>query len=82
MSKIITTIFLMITLLATFASCTSGGNVDEPNGDISAMDSSKNMTSSMVSSANPNNAISSNGGIISGTESVISKVESGINSIT
>ncbi|MBQ2815381.1 MAG: hypothetical protein IJE65_01765 [Clostridia bacterium] len=82
MSKIITTIFLMITLLAMFASCSSGGNVDEPNGDISAMDSSNNITSSSVSSNNSNNAISSNGGIISGTESVISKVESGINSMT
>ncbi|MBQ2296069.1 MAG: hypothetical protein II257_02870 [Clostridia bacterium] len=82
MSKIISTIVLMITLLAMFASCSSGGNVDEPNGDISAMDSSNNMTSSAVSSNISSNPASSNGGIISGTESVISKVESGINSMT
>lgn len=82
MSKIISTIILMITLLAMFASCSSGGNVDEPNGDISAMDSSANITSSAVSSNNSSNHASSNGGIISGTESVISRVESGINSMT
>ena len=82
MSKIISTIVLMITLLAMFASCSSGGNVDEPNGDISAMDSSNNMTSSAVSSNISSTPASSNGGIISGTESVISKVESGINSMT
>lgn len=82
MSKIISTIVLMITLLAMFASCSSGGNVDEPNGDISAMDSSNNMTSSAVSSNISSNPASSNGGIISGTESIISKVESGINSMT
>ena len=82
MSKIISTIVLMITLLAMFASCSSGGNVDEPNGDISAMDSSNNMTSSAVSSNISSNPASSNGGIISGTESVISKGESGINSMT
>ncbi|MBQ5885963.1 MAG: hypothetical protein IIW79_06085 [Clostridia bacterium] len=82
MSKIVSTIILMITLLAMFASCSSGGNVDEPNGDISAMDSSANITSSAVSSNNSSNHASSNGGIISGTESVISRVESGINSMT
>ena len=82
MSKILSTIILMITLLAMFASCSSGGNVDEPNGDISAMDSSANITSSAVSSNNSSNHASSNGGIISGTESVISRVESGINSMT
>lgn len=82
MSKIVSTIILMITLLAMFASCSSGGNVDEPNGDISAMDSSANITSSAVSSNNSSNHASSNGGIISGTESVISRVESEINSMT
>ena len=82
MSKIISTIVLMITLLAMFASCSSGGNVDEPNGDVSAMDSSSRMTSSNISSNNSSNHASSDGGIISGTESVISKVESGINSMT
>ena len=82
MSKILSTIFLMVTLLAMFVSCTSGGNVDESNGDISTMESSGNMASSTVSSNNSGSTTSSDGGIISGTESVISKVESGINSMT
>ncbi len=91
MHKIIVTAILVVSLLAMFASCTSGGNVDSSNGEVSSMDQSSGMTGTSSGSATGNgtgsgsdmeSGTNSGSGIVGGAESALSNVINDANSIT
>lgn len=85
MRKLIVATVLIMALIASFASCTGGGNVASSNGQVSATDkgnTSTGMTTSMASSNPSNNGTSSSHNIISSTGSLISDIVSGVKSAT